>query len=453
MNKKSNNTGKMINLLYISFSFPPINAAASFRAMKLTNLLNGMDVHVTVLTKTIDREYHIHRSTEWQLLKNVNEKTKVLRAKFFSPTIFQFPLMILKIIKKLFKRGSGSPESKNPYVLFGTMPRDPLIPDHYIEWFPFAFFKVIKNIRSKDVDVIFATGPPFTVHLLGYLLKAKFKVPLILEYRDPWTDDPYQKKFPIKEKINSFMEKIFLERADVITCVSKPLKERIINRHGLSKIAKKFISIPSAFDPEDFDGVKVSNPDKKDFILVLTTTLYGGRKPGPLFESISRLKKKGVFNGINFQLNIYGYNDIAFFKPMLISLDIMDLIHFQGLVPHSKCLEIMKNSTMNLDVGEGEFNYPTLPFHFWEYLGTGKKILFFGNPDSYKAKYILNHDLGYILPYNDPDGIDANLTRIIEKFKSGTLETLIPPSLNEKETWVYRARKLARIIKALVKWP
>lgn len=39
---------KVIKVLYINYSFPPINEAAGFRALKLTNGLNDQGIHCII---------------------------------------------------------------------------------------------------------------------------------------------------------------------------------------------------------------------------------------------------------------------------------------------------------------------------------------------------------------------------------------------------------------------
>lgn len=440
-----------INVLYVSFSFPPINAAASFRATKITNYLHEHGIEATVLTKSISRESHIHRSTQLGLLRNISKKTRVLRARFFSPTIFHLPFKILRLVKHVLS-GRKKDEPAFSFTLLGKLPRDPFIPDHYIEWLPFAFRKAVASVERENVDLIYATGPPFSVHLLGYLLKAKLGKPLILEYRDPWTDDPYQEKIAIKERINETLERFLLEHADGVVCIAEPLKINLIKKFHMKASEAKFTVIPSAFDPIDFkDLPKVGINGSDSFIITITTTLYGGRNPEGFFKAISMLKNKGILENVDFQVHVYGYNDEARFSDLLQSLEIDDIVFFKGLVPHDTCISIMKASTINLDVGEADFDYPTLPYHFWEYLGSGKKILFYGNPDSYKAGYIKHHDLGMILPANDVEKTANMLEQLVQDFKEGTLSSSLPPGTSEKQTWKNRLLDLSRYLKKIAK--
>ena len=447
MNKKN------MNVLCISYTFPPVNAAASFRALKLTNMLHDVGIHSVILTKNIDKEFHIHRTTDLNLLKDIDKRSKLLRARYFSPTVFQLPFKLLGIIMWLV-RGKNKAASMTELKARGGLPRDPIIPDHYIEWLPQAFHKVNWFKKKREIDVIYASGPPFSMLVLGYLLKALLKKPLVVEYRDVLTDDPYNKAPKYKEKINRFIERVILKNADAVISVSTAINDELIKKYGLERSRRKFFEIPSAFDPADFEKVAGIAQVEEKFTITITTTLYGARKPDNLFKALGMLKNDGVLVGIDFEVNIYGYNDGERFKPQLQELGIDDIVHFKGFIPHDACLAVMKQSTFNLDLGEQDFDYPTLPFHFWEYIGAGKKILHFGIPGHYKASFVAKNDLGYVLPANQPKQVCAILAQLIEEYKNGTLSTALSPSarlLAAQQTWRPCVLALAKIFRSIQK--
>jgi glycosyltransferase involved in cell wall biosynthesis len=362
--------------------------------------------------------------------------------------VFHVPFALLGAVRKI-AGGRRAAKSRTELRGQGELPKDPFIPDHYIEWLPLAYWKILADKHHKDIDLIYASGPPFSVHLLGYLLKAKLKKPLVLEYRDVLTDDPYNKSFEIKEKANRFLEKLFVKNADAIVSVSQPIIDQVLEKHGLQNLKAKCFEIPSAFDPKDFQRVDATLPASNQFVISLTTTLYGARRPDILFSTLSKLKSDGVFDGIEFLLNIYGYNDVDRFQGQLEKLGIQDIVQFKGFIPHADCLAILKGSTFNLDLGEQDFDYPTLPFHYWEYLGTGTKVLHFGFSNHYKAKFTAGNGIGIILPIEDPARIYDILAGFVREFKEGTLDTKLDPEVVAAQTWVSRVGLLAKIIRAI----
>ncbi len=441
---------KDTKILYISYQFPPINAAASFRAMKITNYLHDRGVHPVVLTKNIDPEVHIHRTTDLTLLREINKRTRVLRARYFSPTVFHLPFKMLNVIKRIV-RGRRAMVTRTSLRAAGELPRDPFIPDHYIEWVPLAFRKILSSRVARDVEVIYASGPPFSVHLLGYIAKAWLKKPLILEYRDVLVDDPYNKAYSLKEKVNRVLERTFLRNADAVVSVSQPIIDALVAKYHLPSLKRKAFEVSSAFDPADFVSAAQVLHGPDEFVVTLTTTLYGARRPDLLFEILGELKKDGIFKGIRFSLDIYGYNEVERFAKQLEHLGIQDIVHFKGFIAHKECLSIMKGSTFNLDLGEQDFDYPTVPFHFWEYIGTGKQILHFGFSDHYKAKFVKNENIGIVLPIEAPAVIKQKLVELVEAFKSGRLQQANPASVVYKHSWDSRVKLLGALVESVAR--
>src|SRR3546814_7951690 len=64
-------------------------------------------------------------------------------------------------------------------------------PDKRVGWLPAARQRALHLFEEWRPDAIFATAPPFTALLIGYLLAKRARIPLIVEFRDRWSDDPY----------------------------------------------------------------------------------------------------------------------------------------------------------------------------------------------------------------------------------------------------------------------
>ena len=274
-------------------------------------------------------------------------------------------------------------------------------------------------------------------------LKLALKVPLVVEYRDMLTDDPYTKSNAFKKLVNKAIEKHVINRASAVVSVSDPIIDDLVRKHGIEG-DMKFTAIPSAFDPEDFEKVAPVDDGKK-FVLALTTSLYGDRNPETIFSAISLLKKAGKVKPDNFSLDIYGYNPEKQHAPLLETLGITDVVHFKGFVPHSECISAMKGSTYNLDIGESKFDYPTIPYHFWEYIGSGKQVLHLGRRFDYKASFVRNNRLGIVLQIGRPMEAAVLLHTLMVDNERG-LKRTVPAGFASKNTWDDRVEMLASVL-------
>ena len=92
-----------------------------------------------------------------------------------------------------------------------------LLPDTMVDWYPKAIRYERENnlIKSIKPDIIVSCSMPNTVHLVGYKLSKKYRIPLYLDIADPWAyDGDYWKKFfSLRFKIQRFLENRIVQHA------------------------------------------------------------------------------------------------------------------------------------------------------------------------------------------------------------------------------------------------
>ena len=100
--------------------------------------------------------------------------------------------------------------------------------------------------------MIFTSGPPQTVHLVGKSLADKTNTAWVSDFRDPWTDRFYYYENPRNRIISFFdnhLEKSVLKKCDYLITVSYGFLS-LINRHY--DVENKSEIIYNGYDPEDF---------------------------------------------------------------------------------------------------------------------------------------------------------------------------------------------------------
>src|SRR5262249_47294379 len=135
--------------------------------------------------------------------------------------------------------------------------------------------------------------------LLGRLLKSRFGLPWIVDYRDPWlhgTGKPSPNTWgACWERLK---ERSVLKAADAIV-VNTPLAKEALAR-DLPEFAGKMSAITNGFDPEDFVGQVSSLPEasveanRPSITLLHTGELYSGRDPRSLFDALVGLDWPGA---------------------------------------------------------------------------------------------------------------------------------------------------------------
>ena len=359
---------KNLSFLYIVDLNPP----SGIRAFEISKRLINKNINLNILTKRTDE----NRAFEKSIIKKLSLSSFT---QIYSPRCFELKNKFLIHLLNYFFRF-----------------------DFYIDWLPFAYLKAKKILKkNKNCKFIYASGPHFYNYIVGYLLKKKFNIPLILEYRDPWSFSPYNEKKErwLNKKIDLILEKKIIKSADIIITVSPALISFLKEKFKFIK-NKQIYSIANGLNLNN--SYNIYQNDENGVIFTFAGRLYGKRTVIPLLKIISTLKKQNYFNNIKFCFKIYGYYDEKRLSKVLNKLDIRDLVYLGGFVPRNKVIEEILNSNLAIHIGEA-LNYPTISFKVWEYLSCKKKIIYLGLEDSYTAHFLTKYDLGNVIPLDNLD--------------------------------------------------
>jgi glycosyltransferase involved in cell wall biosynthesis len=122
----------------------------------------------------------------------------------------------------------------------------------------FCFLSTYVGLKTKGVDVIFATSTPLTVGIPAMALKWLKRVPFVFEVRDQWPEIPIEmgiikNKFMIKMLL--WLEKTIYKNAAAIVALSPGMAEGVRDVIGKQK---SVVIIPNNCDTElfhpDIDG-------------------------------------------------------------------------------------------------------------------------------------------------------------------------------------------------------
>ena len=399
--------------LYIVGAFPPLIGAGGIRAFEFSKRLINNQIYPIILTRTNHKKELINK-------KHFNEipsSLQVHRTKYFP-------------LKNIYIR-----ELLNLFFRI----------DYYTDWIPFAYIKGKKILKkNKDIKFIMATGLPVSTFIVGYLLKKKFNIPLVVEYRDPWSYNPFFPKtlFWLNQKLDLIIEKQMLKLSDVIITVSPELSNFLINRFSFIK-NKPIYAIANGLNIDD-ERFNHQIKDKNQIIFTFTGKLYGGREITPLLKIITELKKENFFENRKFLLKIYGGYQKSLAESVKKS-SIKDLVFFGGFILRSEAFNEISNSDLAVHIGEN-LNYPTLAFKIWDYLSLGKKILYIGREDSYTSKFLNEHNFGITLPINDLKRGKLILKSLIEQILQNNLNNTITKEQIRDFTWNHKYKEFQAII-------
>ncbi len=414
-------------ILFISYHFPPFSKILSIRAAEVSKRLvnNGYKIFV------------VSSKSNKNAFKDINLLHKVKSPLINNTSVFNLSFAIKSVNSNIRKKPLYF-ELLN-LILF-------------LHWIPLAFLACKRQIRKNDIRLIYVSAPPFFTLILGYFLKLIFKIPLIIEYRDPWSYNPYLKGTMSSsvENFYLYIEKKILKTADGIFAISNGMKTFLRTNFSTEIKNTEIQVIPHGINIEDLRVI----PQKKDFSKEITFTftgnLYGRRDLEPLIKIVSKSQESGFLEGMSLKINIFGKYDNKKLKYLIEKYKVSNNFDLNGFVPRDICLDQITNSSLALHVGEN-LNYPTLSFKVWEYLSMGKKILYLGRDDSYTADFLEKNNLGYTIPINDLKLGLKRFEEIISGLKENRIESNIYPEQLRQYTWDNRVKEIEIIFAKFTK--
>ena len=383
------------NVLIISYYWPPSGGPGVQRVLKFCKYLSGFGWNPIVLTVE-DGEFP---AIDNSLLKD-SINIECIKVKGFS-------------LFRIFKKLSGKKElpshqlspSRNETIITRIarwVRYNLIIPDGRIGWYRSAVKAGKKIIKEKNIDMIFTSGPPQTVHLVGKSLADKTNTAWVSDFRDPWTDRFYYYENPrnkIISLLDNHLEKSVLKNCDYLVTVSNGFLS-LLNQNF--NIENKSEIIYNGYDPEDFKKQKKINSSGDNIIISHLGSLSKSQNPIGLFKSIisynaTKPEKLIIVNCIGSV-----HSDIERYAS---KNGLSDYFLKKPYVDHDQAIKEMINSDLLfLVIPDLVNNEGIIPGKLFEYIASNTKIILIGNRKSDAEKLMI--DLGYKYFYDIYDNIN-----------------------------------------------
>jgi glycosyltransferase involved in cell wall biosynthesis len=289
-----------------------------------------------------------------------------------------------------------------------------LIPDSDIFWAIGSILKGLWILIKEKPQVILSSGPSHSAHILGLFLKKMSRKKWVIEFRDPWTMNPFNipKPFTFLSKMDNYMEKIVLLNADRINVTSVEYKTQFLRKYKFIN-EEKIVQIPNGFDPEDFKMTNICQ--NKKFTIIHSGNFYQHRSSAIFIEAILYLFENRILEPSNIIVKFIGVLD-DYGKSLILDSIYSESFEITGPVSHSRSIdEICKANLLLLIPGPGS---GTMPGKFYEYLAASRPIFCIANEGPAK-QVIEEHNLGIVSDETTTIEIAKRLYEIIENIISG----------------------------------
>lgn len=388
----------MPRVLIVSFHFPPDFSVGAKRVLRMASYLSGFAWEITVLTVRpgyFDR----HDPT----LMQEPPPFRVVRTHAITP------LRWARRLRSAFKgrtapreAGRIHPQGEPAVIPGGTSERPvpfwrPLLttPDEYVGWIPLAIGGgILRRLRS---DLILASGPPFSSHLIAAGLSRTLGAPLALDYRDPWTLIPGEPVLPeSRPSMVRRLESWCVGRASVVIATTGPIGQSLRPLHP-----RRTEIVPNAADPDSVARVEPFRDPR--FSIIYAGSFYGNRSPRPILEAIRLLKAKGALPAGGLVLRVIGVTgDLA--VRAAAALGIGECVVVEDFLPYRDVLSRVRGADVLLLV-VGDAHHAMVPAKLFDYLAARRYILALGPAGFEAGRIVQESGAGAVVDSDDVAGI------------------------------------------------
>ncbi len=400
----------MKNVLIISYFAPPLNTASAVRTGKSAKYLPQFGWNPIILSV---KEIDYYQKDEEIYPHDLN----IIRTESFD--LYRIAKLVKKTNKDNFSYKLHRKKEKITNFVKSLFPID-----DKIGWMPFCYYKAKKIIYNNNIDIIFTSvGGVFHSAITAYFLSKKYKIPLILEFRDLWVNHPFQIRTYFNQKLNNIWEAKVINHANKIISLAPSQKEFLQNKYNLNE--DKFEIITNGFDDDDFKK-DFSIKNKSDVIIfTFCGSFYTTLTPGDLFNSlllIQDTKQRSIIRFIgNFRSNFWNLKEEfeGRLKEKKIEIEVIPRLIYYKLLK-----ELYKSDVLLLFLPSDYRTKVIYHAKFFDYLAVRKPILSFCPKDSDIENIIKKGNLGFTIESGNIQDGKTQIEKIIKMFKEGSLKDI-----------------------------
>lgn len=341
--------GRSRRALFVCYFYPPLLSSGTARSVEFTRRLPSLGWDVTVLTVQESRD-------PWEKGRG-GEPPPNVRVRRSAELPFAHGLDMLHAVLVRVARFAGREIKGHPFrALFA-------FPDPQVAW-----QSTIPGIRhGRGCDVVYASCSPFSSALSARIIALVLRKPLVLDFRDPWTVNPYMHIGGPRRALTRLTERWCISGASAIL-LNTTGTERLY-KNAYPEFADRFRVLPNGFDRL----TPVESSPGTPFRIFHIGSFYGPRRPDLLLEALSQLIQEGHVARDDVEFVQVGEKWPSF-GAFHESVPITEM----PPVPRDQALELMSGaSLLYLKQGweEGITEYVSVAAKTYEYLATGLPVL------------------------------------------------------------------------------
>ncbi len=424
-----------MKVLIITYYWVPSGGSGVQRWLKFVKYLRDFGIEPIIYTV----ENPSYPILDDSLRKDIPKNLEVIKGKIWEPNA-----LLSKIKKNQTKTSAGFLNS-NPTRLGKILQyirANYFIPDARKFWIKPSVQKLKKYLKDNPVDLMITTGPPHSVHVIGYELKKITNTKWMADFRDPWTNIDYFHQLPLTKKAlkkHQALEEKVLKNADEVLVIGETMQK------DFQKITPKVTVITNGYDtPKSISNIKL---DKK-FTITHIGLMNADRNPKILWEVLAELSQENEAFSKDFEVKLIGkvanevIQDIK--RHAITNVCLIDYVPHDEVMQYQTASQVLLLSVNKVPSAKG-----IITGKIFEYLQVKRPILAIGPKDGDLAAILDKTTAGVIVDFEDKVSLKAQIITWYQKYQQGKLNVLSSgiTQFHRKEL----TRKLSQIIKEVSK--
>ncbi len=376
----------------VAWGFPPSRASGVYRALALANAFVEGGAAVTVVTAD-EHYFQLVTGTDDSLLAHVNPAVDVVRVSYppgrLDPVISRWP--------------SERVERPSDYRRDVTAYEMAYFPERlYGPWRP-ALEQAIHDLHQRSpIDVLVATGNPYTSYAAAAHLSANFNVPYVLDDRDGWLMSVYTGEARDELLDAEIWVRGLLEQSLESWFVNPPIVQWHQNRFPLA--AAKIHSVENGWDRTLLDPSLTARQGDGPRRLGYIGTINAGFPLDVIIEGWREARGRTLPDDAELHLfGPIGYQHSAPHHERLLNAARKQGVVRRGGWPKARIAEAYAELDVLLYAREGGPMITT--GKIYEYLATGKPIAVVSDATQDSRRVLTGYERAYIAPTQDAPAI------------------------------------------------
>ena len=393
-----------MKILFLSYHFPPDSAVGAVRPAKVVQAFCSAGHEVVVVTAALPGDSPRTRSDQ-----------KGLKIRTISP--WANPRDWYAAAKGVMQKWKGGAAEESVRGINKGPVREPgatlpawkrwifsliWLPDPRQGFIPPAVWSILKE---GQCDLVYTSGPPFSVHLAGLVASTLKGCRWVAEFRDPWTDNPW-KPWHARSAFSDFAEKKLelwcLRAADLVVCVTAGICRGFEKRLTVPERGKLLVSY-NGIDNLQPAGRRTHREGPR--VVLHLGTLYHKRDPRPFLDALqqARITHKLTESVLSVQFvgNCRWFGEHSL-EEETRRRNLSDLVQIRDSVPKDEVAGLLDRADVLLLLAQEQPDQ--VPNKLYEYLGTRKPILAWLDDDGETARILRQVGGHYLVTSEETSG-------------------------------------------------